>query len=428
MSSVVHFFEPASPAPHPNATIPAVPTAVQPALDRSLYPATYRVSKGYAIFFCVLGAIPVIAGSLGSWYFATGHQMLSPGLAFFMAAICFAFVLLGIALISAIVRSSLTLLPDALVVRGIFSSRQILRSQIAARRILPTQYVSTLLLIPHSSHQKKLRVALMFRTDAAFDAWFAEIPDRDAKDAAESESELHTDPDLGFHSDNRAQQVAQARVTAKYLNLISWIALVWGFFFPRPYGLMVMFLAALPVIAVVLLVRSRGIYQIEGRRNDRRPSLAVPFIFPGMVLVLRTTIDVHLLQWTSILIAAAICTILLTIIVSSCDPGLRKRPWTALIIVFLGAFYFYGAIAEFNSLLDRSAPRTYVVAVIGKHIVGGKSTTYHLRLEAWGPRHDPDDVTVPSPLYYYAAVGNTVCVRLYPGALHIPWYSVDACR
>jgi hypothetical protein len=405
-----------------------VPVTTQPALDLSLYPASYRVSKGYGAFFSFIGAIPILGGSVGIWYFATGHEMRSPGQALFMAAICLAFVLLGVLLIASILRSTVTLLPDAIIIQGIFSSRTLLRSQIAGRRVLPTQYVSTLALIPHSSHQKKLKIPLMFRSDPAFDAWFAAIPDLDAKELAQSQADLDADPDLGFHSEDRKQRVAQAKDTAKYLNVISWIALVWGFFFPRPYPLAIAVLAVLPIVAVVLLLRSRGIYQIEGRRNDRRPSLAVPFIFPGMVLVLRTTVDLHLLHWASLLTASAICTLVLTVILVSSDPGLRKRPWTALIILFLGVFYFYGAIAEVNSLLDRASPQTYEVAVTGKHIVSGKSTSYHLELEPWGPLTKPDNVTVPSPLYYYTAPGNTVCVDLYPGTLHIPWYLVRTCR
>lgn len=354
--------------------------------------------------------------------------MRSLGQAFFMAAICFAFLLLGVFLIASIFRSTLTLLPDAIVVRGMFSSRTLLRSDIAGRRLLPTQYVSTLVLIPHSSRRKKLKIPLMFRTDPVFDAWFAAIPDRDAKEVAESQAELDADPDLGFHSQDRKQRIAEAKETAKYLNVISWALLVWGFFFPRPYALVIGALTLLPLIAVVLLIRSRGIYQIEGRRNDARPSLAVPFIFPGMVLVLRTSLDLHLLQWVPLLVADAICTVVFALIVARFDVGLRKRPWSILILLFLGAFYFYGAIAQWNSLLERSSPQTYEVTVIGKHIVGGKTTTYHLRLDAWGPLTDPDDVTVTARLYDYTAIGNTVCVHLYPGALRIPWYRVTACR
>jgi hypothetical protein len=357
-----------------------------------------------------------------------GHETRSLAQAFFMAAICFGFLLLGVFLIASIYRSTLTLLPDAIVVQGMFSSRTLLRSDIAARRILPTQYVSTLVLIPHSSRQKKLKVPLMFRTDPVFNAWFADIPDRDAKEVAESQAELQADPDLGFHSEDRKQRIAQAKETAKFMNVISWIALAWGFFFPRPYALVIVALTLLPLVAVVLLIRSRGIYQIEGRRNDARPSLAVPFIFPGMVLLMRTTLDLHLLQWAPLLTADVICTVIFAIVIASFDVGLRKQPWSILIVLFLGAFYFYGAIAQWNSLLERSNPQNYEVVVIGKHIARGKSTTYHLRLDAWGPLTAPHNVTVPAQLYDYTAVGNTVCVHLYPGALQIPWYRVTACR
>lgn len=405
-----------------------MPIAAPPTLNVSLYPATYRVSTGYAGFFYFLGGIAIAAGSLGTWYFATGHEMTSARQAVIMAGLCFLFVLLGIFLIASIFRSTVTLRADAIVVQGMFSSRTLLRSEIAGRRILPTQYVRTLVLIPRSSHHKNLKLALALRTDAAFDAWFADIPDFDAKEVAESQADLNADPDLGFHSEDRKQRVAHAKQTAKVLNVIAWIALLWGFVAPRPYHLVISVLAALPIVSLVLLVRSRGIYQIEGRRNDARPSLAVPFIFPGMVLVARTVQDIHLLEWTSILVAAIVCALLLLLVVSACDRAIRKRPWTAVVILVFGAFYGWGLIAQANALLDTSPARVFQVAVTGKHMSSGKTTTYYLRLEPWGPKTASEDVTVPSPLYHYADVGVTVCVDLYPGALRIPWYEVDRCR
>jgi hypothetical protein len=354
--------------------------------------------------------------------------MTSARQAAIMAALCFLFVLLGIFLIASIFRSIVTLRADAIIVQGMFSSRTLLRSQIAGRRILPTQYVTTLVLVPHSAHQKKLKLALALRTDAAFDAWFADIPDLDAKEVAESEAKLHADPDVGFHSEERKHRVAQAKRTAKVLNIIAWIALLWGFIAPRPYVLVISVLIALPIVSIVLLARSRGIYQIEGRRNDARPSLAVPFIFPGMVLVARTLQDIHLLQWTSILVAAIVCALLLLLVVSAWDRALRKRPWTALVVFVFGAFYGWGLMAQANALLDTSPARVFQVAVTGKHVSSGKTTTYYLRLEPWGPETTSQDVSVPASVYDYAEVGVTICVDLNQGALHIPWYEVDRCR
>jgi len=235
-------------------------------------------------------------------------------------------------------------------------------------------------------------------------------------------------PDVGFHSEDRKHRVAQAKRTAKVLNIIAWIALLWGFIAPRPYVLVISVLIALPIVSIVLLARSRGIYQIEGRRNDARPSLAVPFIFPGMVLVARTLQDIHLLQWTSILVAAIVCALLLLLVVSAWDRALRKRPWTALVVFVFGAFYGWGLMAQANALLDTSPARVFQVAVTGKHVSSGKTTTYYLRLEPWGPETTSQDVSVPASVYDYAEVGVTICVDLNQGALHIPWYEVDRCR
>lgn len=406
----------------------AVATTAQPTLDLSAYPATYRFSKSYSAFFYSLAGIAIGAGGLGMWYFGTGHEMTSTGQAIFMVLICSVFVLLGIFLIASIVRSSVTLLPDSIVVQGMFSTRKLLRSNIAGRRVLPTQYVKTLVLIPNSKHGKRLKIALALRTDPAFDAWFAGIPDLDAKEVAESEADLAADPDLGFHSDDRKQRVAQAKQNAKVFNIAAGVALIWGFFFPRPYALVVLTLTALPLIALLMVVQSPGIYQLEGRKKDARPSLALPFIMPGMVLLMRATLSLHLLRWTQVLAPAAVIGFILTIVAAKSDRGLQKRPWALLPILAFALVYAGAALAHLDSVLDKAAPQRFQVAVTGKHVNHGKTTTYSLMLEPWGPQTAGSSISVPSSLYYYADVGVTVCVDLYPGALGMPWYEVNLCR
>src|SRR5258708_12495764 len=61
---------------------------------------------------------------------------------------------------------------------------------------------------------------------------------------------------------------------------------------------------ALPFIAIILLARSHGLYQIEGRRNDARPSLAGAFIFPSCILAFRAIQDLHFLEWKPLVLAS----------------------------------------------------------------------------------------------------------------------------
>ena len=399
-----------------------------PRLDLSLYPATYRVSSGYAIFLSLLSVISVTAGGLGAWYFGTGHETHSVREATTLAVLSFLFVLLGAFLIISLLRTQLTLTSDSVVMQETVSSRTLLRSEIAGRRFIPTQYFSTLVLVPRSRHKKRMKVALIFRTDAAFDAWVADLPDLDAQEVTQSEADLAVDPDLGFHSDSRKERVAGARKIARALTIAACVPSFLGFFFPHPYALVVLALVVFPLVVIAVLVRSDGIYQMEGRRNDARPSLAAAFLFPCLALGLRGVQDLHLIRWTPIISLAILTSILLSVILYQSDRGMRQRPWSLLPIVLFGSFYAYGAIGEADALLDHSASQTFTVAVNGKHVSHGKTTSYYLQLASWGPQQDPSSVTVPSDLYDAVAIGESVCISLHPGALHIPWYEIDTCR
>lgn len=394
----------------------------------SLYPATYRVAFGYAFFLYFLSAISIGAGLLGVWYFGSGHGSQSVRQAGIMAAISFLFVLLGAFLIFSITRSRITLSADAITVQETFSSRTLLRSQIAGRRILPTQYASTLVLVPRSHGAKKLKLAMIFSTDAAFDAWFSNLPDLDADEIQQSEVQLLADPELGFHSDTRKERVAEARRIARNLTIAAWIAFFWAVLFPHPYGLVMLVAAALPLVSLILLVRSKGIYQMEGRRKDARPNLAIAFLFPGMGLALRAMADFHLLAWKPILFMAAFCSLGMAIILYQADSGMRKRPWSLLPIVLFGSFYAYGAIAQSNALLDKSSTNAFTAVVTRKHVVHGRSISYHFRLDPWGPQLDETDITVPRQLYNAASIGDRVCIDLHSGALRIAWYQITQCH
>ena len=394
--------------------------------EASNYPRTYRVSRGYAVFLGLCGGLLALGGCVGCWYVASTPEFRGARAAF-LTLLCLAFAFLGAYLIVLIVRMSVTLCADAIVLKECFTARTLLRKDIAGRRIIPTQYVSTLVLVPRARGAKKLKLARTWQTDPAFDAWFTGIPDLDTEELAKSQADLDIDPDLGFKSEARRVHVRNAKKIARFLNIAAWISLAWGFLVPNPNPLVILVLAALPLVAVGLWVRSKGIYQIEGRRNDARSSLAIVFLLPGLALTIRALQDFHMLRWKPVLSAAILLAIALTLVIAYADEKLR-RSWPALLpFFFFGMFYAYGFLAHADALLDRSDPQTFEVAVVGKHISSGKSTSYYLHLDHWGEETGVTKASVPRSLYTSTAIGDTVCVHLHAGALGMPWYVVIKC-
>ena len=393
--------------------------------DPSLYPRTYQSSLGYRVCLISLGALIAAAALLGLWYFATGHESKTLQSALIMVVICFAFFLLGAYLVVAMLKSKLILTADAIELQEPFVTKSLLRSQIAGWRVIPTQYISTLEFTPRDPSAKKLKFALTIKPDNAFASWLSTIPNLDAQELAESRAELESN--LGFTEEHRSERLASAATYAKYLNGITYAAAAWGWFYPRPYSPAILTLSALPIIAILLGRRAKGVYQFEGRRNDARPSLALPVILPGAVLAIRALYDLSFLHWQQLIAPGLFLSIALAAFITSADPGIARRRWPLLAVLFLSSFYGIGATALGDALLDHSAPQVYQTAVLNKHFSSGRHTTWELKLAAWGPQPEISDVSVPRWLYASVQPGQTVCVHYHPGTINIPWYFVTHC-
>src|ERR1700688_4108146 len=239
-----------------------------------------------------------------------------------------------------------------------------------------------------------------------------------------------SDPDQDLDRRRSPGQLDSARTSAKVLNSIAWPLLLWGLFAPRSHQVVIAALAVLPMSAIVLAVRSKGLYELSTMRGAPCPVLSPAFLC-GLVLFIRAIRDINILplHWITALLAAIFVGCILMMIVVRADPSTRQGAWGLILLV--ASLYAYGFITEADVLLDWSAPQTIGVAVLGKRYssVNGKGNiTYYLRVPEWGPFVQPNDVPVSHTLYSSASLGQTVCINLFPGALRIPWYSVVNCE
>jgi hypothetical protein len=325
------------------------------------------------------------------------------------------------------VRFRVVLYPDSIEIQNALSSQVLKRTDIEGRRILPTRYFSTLLLLPGQG-EKKLKIPLMLQTDSAFQHWLATIPDLDLKDLRDIEARIERDPDLGATPGDRAIHLQQAKKVSKVMNAVSLAAVFWGLWYPQPYRLVIAVLAVLPLVAVYLTSASKGIYQVEGRRTDPRPSLALVFIGPGLILALRFFQDFQMIRWMQILAPSIAIGGFLTFLAVRSDFAVQKRPWVIAPTLLFLVVYGCGLVTQTNTLLDRSQPRVFEATVLAKHVSTGRSTTWYLTTGPWGAQQNAGDISVSRSLYRASIPGQTVCFNLFPGALKIPWYFVSACR
>lgn len=400
----------------------------QSQIDASLLPRTYGTSIGNRIFLTLVACANAGGGLLGMIYFGMGHEMKSPGERLSFVLLSFLFVALGSYVLIYTFKSKIILYPDRIEWHGVKSVRSLRRDDIAGWRIIPTQYVSTLEVRPRSPGVKKLKTSLMLKKDEIFEAWFAGLPNLDALEREESLARVVEDHSVAATPEERAQKLAKAKKIGVVLNWAAGIASVWGWLYPRPYGLAMAVLAVIPAIAVILLATGGGLYQMEGRRHDVRADLFLAFVVPSAVLTLRSLWDFEFLEWSPILKLAIVGSVVLTILVVGADRGMRERRWAFLAFLFLSFFYGFGAMAQANALLDRSEGQVFQTQVLAKRISSGKSTTYYFTIDPWGPRTEPNEVSVSRALYQATPVGRNVCVWLRKGSLRVPWFVIGTCQ
>lgn len=397
-------------------------------VDASMFPRAYRASTGNRIFLALVASANAVGGLLGMVYFGLGHELKSPGERLFLVLLSFLFVALGSYVLIYTFQSKVILHADRIEWHGVKSVRSLRRDDIAGWRIIRTQYVSTLELRPRSPGIKKLKITLMLKRDEVFEAWFASLPNLDAQEQEESLARVVEDQRVAATPEERVQKLAKAKKIAAVLSWAAGIVSVWGWLYPRPYDLAIAILAIIPAIAVILLATGGGLYQMEGRRHDVRADLFLAFIVPAAVLALRSLWDFEFLAWLPVLKLAIAASMILTILVVGADRGMRDRRWAFLAFLFLSFFYAFGAIAQANALLDHSEGQVFRAQVLAKRISSGKSTTYYFMVDPWGPRSEPNEVSVSRALYQATPVGQNVCVWLRKGSLSVPWFVVGSCQ
>jgi len=96
-------------------------------------------------------------------------------------------------------------------------------------------------------------------------------------------------------------------------------------------------------------------------------------------------------------------------------------------LLFAG-LYAYGAIAVVDAVGDGSSAAEYAPRVINKHYTTGRSRSYYLVLEPWGPMGRPNSIGVSKKLYDNSRPGDSVCLELRHGRLDAAWYKQVPCN
>lgn len=397
------------------------------AMDPSQYPKSYGISLRWKAI--TIGAsISVIAAGVAGIGYALFFD-LAPREANTVLLIAPVLMALAAYSIADVLKWRVTLEGDAIEVLSLRVVRRLLRSDIKGYRVHGAPgSMRAIALVPSDPAQKKLYLPFIMNLDTTYFAWFWALENLDASDLRSSEEEIAADPVFGRTQSDRLQRLTRSRQVARALDIATIAALAWAFLAPWPYGLAMATLGALPLVALVLVIVSRGLFRLDGPANDARASLGLMFFLPELVLMIRVILDLDLLNWWPPIIAGIAVGVVLMAIAAAVDRHLRRRPWMVLGCMLFASAYGFGATVEANALLDRSQPSVFRSTVISKKTSRGRVTRYLLELSPWGELKEPVEATVSRALHDMLEPGASACVVQRRGAFGFPWFIVLACQ
>jgi hypothetical protein len=202
---------------------------------------------------------------------------------------------------------------------------------------------------------------------------------------------------------------------------------------PQPTGILIMILLAVPLVAVFLTWRYKGILGVQMSVTRPYPPLVSVIVFTGVAAFLAVIrrYNIYQLGWRfwEMLVAWSVVVFLIWAVACRAATVGERAPFVIYAgMLFVSALYSFSALIVSNCEYDHRKEVIWRVKVAGKHYnIGGRvANSYYFSLSAWGRFADRKSVAVPHSVYRSAAVGDSVNVYLHPGVWGISWYEVMA--
>lgn len=380
----------------------------------------YRMKAWFRSFLLVFGSLPV-AGSIVM--FALALKGANTALPIIMTAVFLGF---GIYLLALAMRSRVIIEGNRIEIRGAFTEHFADLNEIQGLRTISSRngkYTQLYL----NSGRGTLTLHNRFDKDEAFDAWMSKIPDLDKRDRDRLLERISQQEDLGATPQDRLAALAQAKTSGIFALVIALAAAVAANYgIPALYVPFSVALALVPIVLAFLVHRSPLLYTVFRRKDDPRAELLYALIVTSFGLLVRAR-GIHFISLQSIGVVIAFLTLvyIAAFYHSFFESPSPTRTFFALLL--FGMLYGYGVIVVADAVGDESTPTHYVVHVLGKHYTTGRSRSYYLELEPWGPVEHSNNLGVSQTIYNKATPGDQICLELHPGRLNAAWYTQVSC-
>ncbi len=380
----------------------------------------YQFKPWLRSLYFVLGLFFIIVCGVVAWSIAA---RIDPFLVFMLVA----FMALGCYLAGSAIVSRLILDGDQIQIQTLFKTRSATLDEIEGYRTISTRNGSYLqlqlkqgrgtLTIPHS-----------FDTDEDFSAWLHRLTDLDEQSRQAILNQIEQNPELGSTPDERLAGLSTARTWNIAVSAVAGAALVLLLFGGPPlHALCSVVLILAPALAIFLAHRQPLLYTLFKPRRDPRTDITFAFVIGSFGLLFAAN-NTHFVTLRPLLPWMALIAISVLLACARFLEGNPQFLGSALALLMISSLYGFGVITQLDFLPGQAPPQSFTAQVTGQHSSHGRSTTYYLDLDPWGPIESRNSISVPWSVYNSTQPGDWICIELHPGALHVPWYQRVPCN
>lgn len=339
-------------------------------------------------------------------------EWMTDGIAAVVTPLC----LYGVA---STIRTRTILYPDRIERIGVFGRFEARRDGVVGYRLGK----GSITLCRRSGAGRDITVTAEVVTHPLWLAWLESLPNLEERDAINAHTTLEADPRLGNTPAQRREAVGVFNTWAGWLNVLGAALAGWTIFWPRPYEAAVIVSGLIPVVALAILARWRGLFSLVDEK--RGPSLNLFWMLPMLAVGIRAMGDVEMIDWRAPLMTTSGLAVVFGALVWWLDT--RGRSILGAIFPGLVALAWgWGVVVMLDVLPDVAPPQRIAARVVE---VGSSDDKPIVTLEALAPPHERfEDFDAPQRLPDLVKVGAQACMVTYPGKLGWRYGHVGACE
>ena len=380
----------------------------------------YQYKTWLRSIYFVLGLFFIIVSGVVAWSIAA---RIDPFLVFTLVA----FVALGCYLAGSAIVSRLVLDGDQIQIQTLFRTRSATLDEIEGYRTISTRNGSYLQL-QLKQGRGTLTIPHAFDTDEDFSAWLHRLTDLDEQSRQAILDQIEQNPELGSTPDEPLAGLSTARTWNIALGVLTAAAfailLFGGSQMHIPSAVV---LAFAPALAVLLAHQQPLLYTIFKPRRDPRNDITLTFVLGSFGLLFAGN-NTHFVTLRPLLPWMALVTVMMLLAGMRFLHGNPQLFGAALALLLISCLYGFSLVTQLDTLPDLAPSPSFTAQVNGEHASHGRSTTYYLDLDPWGPIETNNSISVPWSVYNSTQPGDWICIELHPGALHVPWYQRVPCN